>query len=62
VHSTTRQPLHPGRATPVGRRIPVGSGAGAVVAAAGLVVWLTAPSAPVQVGTNGGQMLLRGSF
>jgi hypothetical protein len=35
---------------------------GAVVAAAGLVVWLTAPSAPVQVGTNGGQMLLRGSF
>jgi serine/threonine-protein kinase len=35
---------------------------GAVVAAAGLVVWLTASSAPVQVGTNGGQVLVRGSF
>jgi hypothetical protein len=35
---------------------------GAVVAAAGLLVWLTAPSARVQVGTNGGQMLVRGTF
>jgi hypothetical protein len=35
---------------------------GAVVAAAGLVVWLTAPRAPVQVGANIGQVVLRGSF
>jgi hypothetical protein len=36
--------------------------AGAVVAAAGLVVWLTAPSARVQVGMKGGQVLVKGSF
>jgi hypothetical protein len=35
---------------------------GAVVAAAGLVVWLTAPSARVQVGANVGQVIVRGSF
>jgi serine/threonine-protein kinase len=35
---------------------------GAVVAAAGLVVWLTAPGAPVQVGANGGQAIVRGTF
>jgi hypothetical protein len=36
--------------------------AGAVVAAAGIVVWLTAPSATTQVGTDGHQILLRGTF
>jgi hypothetical protein len=35
---------------------------GAVVTAAGLMVWLTAPSAPVQVGANAGQVFVRGSF
>jgi hypothetical protein len=36
--------------------------AGAVVAATGAVVWLTAPKAPVSVGTNGHGLLLSGSF
>jgi hypothetical protein len=36
--------------------------AGGVVAAAGLVVWLTAPSATVSVGTTGRQVLARWTF
>ncbi len=36
--------------------------AGAVVAAGGLVFWLTAPSADVQVGTSGQGVLVRGTF
>jgi hypothetical protein len=36
--------------------------AGAVAAGAGVVLWLTAPSAPVAVGTNGTGLLLSGSF
>jgi hypothetical protein len=35
---------------------------GAVVAAAGIVVWLTAPRAKMAVGTDGSELLLRGSF
>jgi hypothetical protein len=35
---------------------------GALATAAGVVIWLTAPSAPAQVGTNGRQLLLRGEF
>ena len=38
------------------------AGAGAAVAVAGAVIWLTAPSAPVTVGTNGSTLLVRGSF
>jgi hypothetical protein len=36
--------------------------AGAVAAAAGVVVWLTAPSAKVTVGTNGREVFLGGRF
>jgi hypothetical protein len=36
--------------------------AGAIAAGAGVVLWLTAPSAPVAVGTNGTGLLLSGSF
>jgi hypothetical protein len=36
--------------------------AGAVVAAGGLVLWLTAPSADVQVGASGQGVLVRGTF
>jgi hypothetical protein len=36
--------------------------AGAVVAAAGVVVWLTAPSGRVAVGMDGSEVLLRGVF
>jgi hypothetical protein len=36
--------------------------AGAVVAAAGVVLWLTAPSAKVAVGTRGTELLLKGTF
>lgn len=36
--------------------------AGGAVTAAGVVVWLTAPRATVTVGTNGRDLLLRGSF
>jgi hypothetical protein len=36
--------------------------AGAVVAAGGLVFWLTAPSADVQVGASGQGVLVRGAF
>ena len=35
---------------------------GGVLAAAGLVLWLTAPSASPQVGTNGTGVFVRGSF
>jgi hypothetical protein len=35
---------------------------GAVVAAAGVVLWLTAPSARVAVGTDGSEVLLKGVF
>jgi hypothetical protein len=35
---------------------------GGVLAAGGLVLWLTAPSAAPQVGTNGTSIFLRGSF
>jgi hypothetical protein len=35
---------------------------GAVVAAAGLVVWLTAPRGTISIGTNGTELLVRGSF
>jgi hypothetical protein len=35
---------------------------GAVLTAAGVVVWLTAPKAPVAVGTNGSAVFLAGSF
>jgi hypothetical protein len=35
---------------------------GGVAAAAGIVVWLTAPSAKVAVGTNGREVFLGGSF
>jgi len=37
-------------------------GVGAGIAAAGVVVWLTAPSAQTTVGTNGTTLLLRGTF
>ena len=36
--------------------------AGAIVGAVGLAIWLIPPSAPVQVGTNGREALLRGAF
>ena len=36
--------------------------AGGVIAAAGLVIWLTAPSAHVQVGASGSGAWLRGTF
>lgn len=36
--------------------------AGGVVAAAGVVVWLTAPSASTQVGTNGRDLVVQGTF
>jgi hypothetical protein len=36
--------------------------AGAVLAAGGLVVWLTAPNAAAQVGIDGTRLLVRGSF
>jgi hypothetical protein len=36
--------------------------AGAVVAAAGIVLWVTAPSAKVAVGMDGRELLLRGTF
>jgi hypothetical protein len=36
--------------------------AGAVATAAGVVIWLTAPRAPVAVGVNGQGVLLSGSF
>jgi hypothetical protein len=35
---------------------------GAVALAAGVVIWLTAPSSTTQVGTDGRQLLLRGTF
>ncbi len=35
---------------------------GAAVAVGGLVLWLTAPSAPVQVGATGSALVLRGTF
>jgi hypothetical protein len=35
---------------------------GAVAAAAGFVVWLTAPTAPARIGTNGRELLVRGAF
>jgi hypothetical protein len=35
---------------------------GAAVAVGGLVLWLTAPSAPVQVGATGSAVVLRGTF
>jgi hypothetical protein len=35
---------------------------GGALAAAGLVIWLTAPSAQTSVGTNGTEIFLRGSF
>jgi hypothetical protein len=35
---------------------------GGALAAAGLIIWLTAPSAQTSVGTNGTEVFLRGSF
>jgi hypothetical protein len=35
---------------------------GAALAVGGLVLWLTAPSAPVQVGATGSAFVLRGTF
>jgi hypothetical protein len=35
---------------------------GGVLAAAGIVVWLTAPRAPVTVGTNGTEVVVGGAF
>jgi hypothetical protein len=43
----------------VGTAVFVG---GAVAAAAGFVVWLTAPTASPHVGTNGRDLFLRGTF
>jgi len=43
----------------VGTAVFVG---GAVAAAVGVVVWFTAPSAPTRIGTDGRELLLRGSF
>jgi hypothetical protein len=38
------------------------AGVSAAVAIGGLVLWLTAPSAQVQVGASGGTVLVRGTF
>jgi hypothetical protein len=35
---------------------------GGVVTAVGVVIWLTAPNAPAQVGTNGRELLVGGTF
>jgi len=36
--------------------------AGGTVMAAGAILWLTSPNTPAQVGTNGHELILRGSF
>jgi hypothetical protein len=58
----------PGRLTDSQRAVNAGNAAtvvvavGGAVAAAGIVVWLTAPHARVAVGTNGSEVVFRGAF
>jgi hypothetical protein len=61
-NKTTNRNADSSNAVSLGNMATVFAGAGAAVAATGLLLWLTAPDAPVQVGANPSGLLLSGRF